>query len=81
MVKNDDVFDIKVKFLYETGRNVADCYKSAILEAYDKIFRIPQEIIDEDNEDPIGELTPAEIIDNLACVMYEVEEHDKEVNS
>lgn len=62
-------FDTKSKFLYENAKQFSDIYCEAILEAYEKTF----------NGSIRGEqFTPAEIIDDLACFMYEYEENNDE---
>lgn len=58
-------FDTKTRFLYENFRQMLDIYKEPICIAYEKVFN--GSLVNEN-------LSPAELCDNLAMVMYEIED-------
>lgn len=62
-------FDTKTRFLYTNFQQMLDIYRDPIVEAYEKVFH--GSFTDE-------KLTPAELCDSLAMVMYEVEADDNE---
>lgn len=69
-MENKQKIDTKIKFLYETFSQQSDIYREAIIEAYYKLFASDKYSL----EDYIKlDYTPAEIIDDLAMVLYEVE--------
>lgn len=57
--------DTKSKYLYENFRQVLDIYQDAIINCYETLFN--GKLSDE-------KLTPAELADNLAMCMYEIED-------